>query len=250
MKITYKNITKYKKKTFKKRKTKNTVKKRKTKNTNKKRKITKGGTQEYDECPICTETLNKPPIKLPVITLSCTHKFHRNCIDKWCKMLALNSNNNDDARCSCPNCRTKFKSEDELKPPPKYTDIKAFGKYINLKLRDFTNKPREKLEDVLSSFLRTDSLPPKLLLDNAMEFVLVRSPKLDVPQEDWLRKYSFNGILDLDLEKLPPQENHSTEPEPNIIYFRFISKRDAEKSDDNNDEQDKIIAYQLDQVNI
>uniref|UniRef100_A0A6C0JH32 RING-type domain-containing protein n=1 Tax=viral metagenome TaxID=1070528 RepID=A0A6C0JH32_9ZZZZ len=249
MKITYKNITKYNKKTLKKRKTKNKVKKRKTKNTNKKRKITYGGTQEYDDgtqkyerCSICFGTFYELPITLPVITLSCYHKFHRNCIDEWCKTLLHNATTNTTPPCTCPLCRTNLITDEDKKNfeiPPKCKDIDKFGAYINRKLNDYTNKPLEKLEDLLSSFLRTDSLPEKCLLDNkAMKFVLSLKAKLYVPDDNLLGRYRFDRILDLPLQ----DERGNDDELGNDKYFQFKSILDPEK--------DKIIAYQLDEVKI
>ena len=120
MRLTHKNITNYKKKTFKKRKAKNTVKKRKPKKTIKnilkktlkKRKIIgKGGENDEkkdeekdrdNECPICYEELNNPDN--PDITLSCDHKFHRNCMINTCRH-AIGDR-------MCPKCRKVFSQED------------------------------------------------------------------------------------------------------------------------------------------
>jgi hypothetical protein len=90
----------YKKKTLNKRKPKNTTVKK-----IKKRKIVKGGepNEREDDCAICLETLNNPDN--PDITLSCQHKFHRNCMIDTCK--------NKRGNCLCPLCR-KVLSLDDL----------------------------------------------------------------------------------------------------------------------------------------
>jgi hypothetical protein len=90
----------YKKKTLNKRKPKNTTVKK-----IKKRKIVKGGepNEREDDCAICLETLNNPDN--PDITLSCQHKFHKNCMIDTCK--------NKRGNCLCPLCR-KVLSLDDL----------------------------------------------------------------------------------------------------------------------------------------
>jgi hypothetical protein len=89
-------------KTHKKTHKKKTLNKRKPKNTTvkkiKKRKIVKGGeepNESEDNCAICLETLNNPDNQ--DITLSCQHKFHRNCMIDTCRNMR--------GACSCPLCR-------------------------------------------------------------------------------------------------------------------------------------------------
>jgi hypothetical protein len=206
-------------------------KSRKNKNTVKKRKTSKifrdilPSNETHDICSICLEPLE--PLNKPVVTLICNHKFHRNCMNDACnKRLAKT------IPCKCPYCRTDV-DEANLKPPPKYTDPKKFGNYINSKLNDHTNTPLEKLEDALSSFLGTDSLPKKLLEHVAIEFILSKRLNADVDEKDWLGRYRFERILELDSERLPPKDKRG-----NTKYFQFIS----------NPEQDKNIAYQVRQV--
>jgi hypothetical protein len=90
----------YKKKTLNKRKPKNTTVKK-----IKKRKIVKGGeepNESEDNCAICLETLNNPDNQ--DITLSCQHKFHRNCMIDTCRNMR--------GACSCPLCRRVLPFDD------------------------------------------------------------------------------------------------------------------------------------------
>ena len=95
-------------KTHKKTHKKKTLNKRKPKNTTvkkiKKRKIVKGGepNEREDDCAICLETLNNPDN--PDITLSCQHKFHRNCMIDTCKNMR--------GACLCPLCRRVLPFDD------------------------------------------------------------------------------------------------------------------------------------------
>jgi len=222
MKPIYKNITKYKKKTFKKRKTKKTFKKRK---------ITKGGTKQNekdDECSICYEKLNNPDY--PDITLSCGHTFHRDCMIKACKYMS--------GSCMCPYCRNLL----TLKDWDNLGLLHKFEQYINYKLKDPTTTPLEKLESVLNSFLGTERLPRVLFGNVAIEFVLVKRLKEGASPSNFLERYRLERILNLKLEHLPSQDERGSRK-----YFRFISNWDAGLRGDD-PEQDKIICYEWNEV--
>ena len=221
MRLTHKNITNYKKKTFKKRKAKKTLKKRNSKNspkktlkqilkkTLKKTKIIKGGEEENEnKCPICFEELNNPDE--PDITLSCNHKFHRNCMINTCRHAR--------GECMCPLCRTVLTQEElnELRiatppPPPRpelpyLYDINEFREYINNKLRAPTRNALEKLENALNEFVGTDKLPFEIF-DDVMEF--------ELQQIGPLFRYRFLGILQ--------PSDVPRNPVVNKKYFRYIN---------------------------
>jgi len=230
MRITHKNITKYKKKTFKKRKTKNIVKKRKNKKTLKKplkktKIIGKGGENDGEndrenkgendrdnECVICYEELNNPDN--PDITLSCEHTFHRNCIINWCRHAR--------GDCICPLCRTVLTHQElsalgilPLPPPPPpppppelpyLFTIDEFREYINNKLRAPTRNPLEKLEQALNEFIGTVNLPFEIF-DDVMEF--------ELQQIGPLHRYRFLRILQ--------PSDVPRNPVVNKKYFRYIN---------------------------
>lgn len=53
------------------------------------------------QCTICLETIQTNEF---VRQLSCTHQFHKRCIDKW-----LYVNYNSSQQCKCPLCRIDIK---------------------------------------------------------------------------------------------------------------------------------------------
>jgi hypothetical protein len=214
MRITHKNITIYKKKTFKKRKAKKTPKKRTPKKIPKKtlkktKIIVKGGENDIDnECAICYEELNNPDN--PDITLSCQHTFHKNCMINTCRHTR--------GDCMCPLCR-KVLSQEELNelrlatpgPPPRpdlpyLGTIDEFREYINNKLRAPTRNALEKLEHALNEFSGTDKLPPEIF-DDVMEF--------ELQQIGPLFRYRFLGILQ--------PSDVPRNPVVNKKYFRYIN---------------------------
>lgn len=220
MRVTHKNITSRKKKTFKKRKSKKTLKKRKPKKTVKQTlkntKIIKGG-ETNDECSICFEELNNPVN--PDITLSCKHTFHRICMITTCTK--------SHANCSCPLCRKELIPQDlndlgipspppplQPLPPlpelPYLNDINEFGEYINNKLRAPTRNALEKLEHELNEFLGTDKLPLEIF-DGVMEF--------ELQLIGGLYRYRFIRILQTSEVPIIPAVNNK--------YFRYISYQNA-----------------------
>ena len=60
------------------------------------RKYLRGG---GDKCGICYEELRDVPIEQNpgILTLSCNHKFHHDCIQEWCSR--------SKPPCTCPVCR-------------------------------------------------------------------------------------------------------------------------------------------------
>ena len=223
MRLTHKNITNYKKKTFKKRKAKKTLKKRKPKKTLKqtlkkrvkKIKIIKGGEnggeeERENECAICYEELNNQDN--PDITLSCQHTFHKNCMVNTCRHTR--------GDCMCPLCRTVLTQEDfndlgnpppPPPPPPRpelpyLYSINEFREYINNKLRAPTRNALEKLEHALNEFVGTDNLPYEIF-DDVMEF--------ELQQIGPLFRYRFLGILQ--------PSDVPRNPVVNKKYFRYIN---------------------------
>lgn len=211
MKNTDKNIIGHKRKTLRKIKSKKTPKKsqkksqksqKKTiKNTkikitcrNSKRKLMKGGDEE-DVCAIC---LDKFKNQDDTITLSCGHRFHKECITDACNK-SRNTRN-----CFCPYCRKELTHEDKAqigfiptltpiqtaittnRDPPYLDEIDDFRQYINNKLRAPTRLPLEALNNSLDEFLGTDALPV-YILEEIMEF--------DLQQIGPLYRYRFIGIV-------------------------------------------------------
>ncbi len=63
-----------------------------------------------ESCPICSNNLFLGNPGNPVDITSCHHKFHNNCLYRWCN----NNQRNILARCSCPSCRRAFNFNNEL----------------------------------------------------------------------------------------------------------------------------------------
>jgi hypothetical protein len=63
-----------------------------------------------ETCPICSNNLFLGNPGKPVDIISCHHKFHNNCLHRWCN----NNQRNTLARCSCPSCRRAFNFNNEL----------------------------------------------------------------------------------------------------------------------------------------
>jgi len=248
MQIRNKNTKRRKYKTVNKRKKNNKTKANKKKNTSvRKRKIVKGGmdeTERDNECPICFEKLNNEHQTNPIITLSCNHTFHRQCVIRSCENVHL--------ECLCSLCREPltlaekeelgirlFPQMPEIQLPqrePTLDTVEDFKNYINDKLRPPTRRPLEKLENELDYFLGLDVLPLELSNeDDAMEFDLEQ-----IGPEGFYR-YRFLRIVTL--EDIPIPRNRL-----NKKYFRYITHEEAGEVDDfPEDELDQagIILYNV-----
>jgi hypothetical protein len=136
----------------------------------------KGGQEEEEEkenCPKCFGVYND---ENPGITLTCNHKFHKSCMKSACEASSING------PCLCPLCRKELSQEEleeigiEDEPseisnddPPILDTIDQFKGYINNKLMRPTMEPLVVLNNELSKFLFTHSLPFDLIGD-IMEF--------------------------------------------------------------------------------
>lgn len=236
MKNTHKNKISYKRKTIRKKPPKKTQKSKKIKTTcrdnkrNNKRKLLKGGDGE-DVCAICLENFTDSDNN---ITLSCGHRFHKECITDACNK-SRNTRN-----CFCPYCRKELTQEDKaqigfiptptpiqtLLPldvyPPYLSEIEDFGQYINNKLRAPTRLPLDALNNNLDAFLGTDRLPLDIY-DKIMEF--------DLQQIGSLYRYRFVRIV----QNIPRNRG-------NKKYFVY-TEWDDEDADDDEDDYTLIAAY-------
>lgn len=96
---------------------------------------------EPDECPICIEQLVDSD---PITILTCGHKFHKDCIKKWCKTISKTCPNC--RQKTCPNCRQKEtckNKEPKIKVPGSY-DINITSnnnnQYVTVSLVEEKNK--------------------------------------------------------------------------------------------------------------
>lgn len=174
---------------------------------------------EEEDCPICLEEMNNPDEN---ITLSCNHKFHKNCMSNTCKV------SKKMGECLCPLCRKQLSSE-EMKTlgfeptkvsssntvfnnsnePPYLFSIEDFKVYINQKLRAPTRFPLNVLEKELNVFLGSDRLPFEIY-DEIMEF--------DLQQISNLYRYRFTGIV----QNVPPSRLQKK-------YFKFLQMDDEDR---------------------
>ncbi len=101
------------------------------------------------ECPICRDTLYLPTENLytthPVQITGCGHKFHKDCLNKWCGRARANVTN-----CSCPLCRRRFNFNTELIDLTQYI--------LNSVLSLFFHQTDNLMNDIGMSVLGSDKI--------------------------------------------------------------------------------------------
>ena len=164
-------------------------KRRKTMNKRKMRKKGGGG----DECSICLSDITKPENE---ITLSCAHKFHKGCIREAVKVTK-----------KCPNCRAEINDIDYhnimMGPGYNFENVAVFKRYINSKLKDYTEDPTKILIRELKEI--GTNYTPTAVVDTFMEFEL----ETNLSGE---QRFKFTRLI-------PPNEEITKIP--NKKYFKY-----------------------------
>jgi len=147
-------------------------------------------TANRNECSICLDNLDNTK---PITTLTCTHKFHTQCIDEW----RINHNN-------CPLCNAKIEviSEEQVEPPqqPPPIDIESLERSaeisqqtgaINILLEKFHKTINNNVTELRTIKKR---LEDALLITTDQENKRILSERIKQLESNIQKQISFSSI--------------------------------------------------------